>query len=85
MYSINFTKENTKFYLSLHYNDENSYLFVNGKEIYKFTAKYSEINPYALCIENISKDWSIDKIEKTSLKGYVYDLELIMMLFLFLI
>ena len=28
LYSINFTKENTKFCLSLHYNGENSYLFV---------------------------------------------------------
>ena len=31
--SINFTKENTEFYLSLHYNGANSYLFVNGTEI----------------------------------------------------
>ena len=30
-FSINFTKENTKFCLSLHYNADNSYLFVNGK------------------------------------------------------
>ena len=28
LYSINFTKENTKFCLSLHYNGANSYLFV---------------------------------------------------------
>ena len=31
LYSINFTKENTKFCLSLHYNGANSYLFVNSK------------------------------------------------------
>ena len=31
-FNINFTKRNTEFCLSLHYND-NSYLFVNGKEI----------------------------------------------------
>ena len=30
LYSINFIKENTKFCLSLHYNEANSYLFVNG-------------------------------------------------------
>ena len=47
MYSVNFTKTNTKFCLSLHYNGSNSYLFVNGIEIHKFTAKDSEINPYA--------------------------------------
>ena len=44
MYSINFTKENTKFSLSLHYNGADSYLFVNGREIIKFKAKDSEIN-----------------------------------------
>ena len=46
LYSINFTKENTKFCLSLHYNGANSYLFVNGTEIIKFKAKDSEITPY---------------------------------------
>ena len=29
-FSINFRKSNTKFCLSLHYNADNSYLFVNG-------------------------------------------------------
>ena len=33
LYLINFTKENTKFCLSLHYNGANIYLFVNGTEI----------------------------------------------------
>ena len=28
--SINFTENNKKFCLSLHYNEDNSYLFVNG-------------------------------------------------------
>ena len=32
-FSINFTKSKIKFCLSLHYNADNSYLFVNGKEI----------------------------------------------------
>ena len=31
LYSINFTKQNTKLCLSLHYNGANSYLFVNSK------------------------------------------------------
>ena len=43
MYLINFTVTKKKFCLSLHYNGENSYLFVNGTEIYKFKAKNSEI------------------------------------------
>ena len=32
--NINFSKANTKFCLSLHYNAANSYLFVNGKQEY---------------------------------------------------
>ena len=35
-FSIDFTKTDTKLYLSLHYNDNNSYLFVNEKQILKF-------------------------------------------------
>ena len=42
MYSINFTVTNIKFCLSLHYNEANSYLFVNGTEIYKCKVKDSE-------------------------------------------
>ena len=45
MYSPNFTVDNKRFCLSFHYNGDNSYLFVNGKEIHKFKAKYSEIVP----------------------------------------
>ena len=73
MYSINFTKENTKFCLSLHYNGANIYLFVNGTEIIKFKAKDSEINLYELCLGKISKGWSVYNMKKTGLKGYVYD------------
>ena len=71
--SINFTKQNTKFCLSFHYNETNSYLLVNGKEIIKFKAKDSEIEAYPMCLGNISKDWSIDKMKKTALKGYIFD------------
>ena len=55
LYSINFTKENTKFCLRLHYNGANSYLFVNDTEIIKFKAKDPEIPAYPLCLGNISK------------------------------
>ena len=58
---------------SLHYNGANSYLFVNGAEIYKFKAKDSEIVASPLCLENISKDWSTDNMKKTGSNGYVYD------------
>ena len=65
MYSINFTVTKKKFCLSLHYNGANSYLFVNGTEIYKFKAKDSKIAPSPLCLANISKDWSADNMKKT--------------------
>ena len=48
--SINFTS--TKF------------LFVNGTEMYKFKAKYSEIVATPLCLGNILNDWSVDNIKK---------------------
>ena len=64
LYSINFTKKNTKVCLSLHYNGANSYLFVNSKQIIKFEAKDSEILTYSLCLGNISKDWSHDNMKK---------------------
>ena len=40
-FSVNFSKANTKFGLSLHYNADNSYLFVNGKEFFKFKSDNS--------------------------------------------
>ena len=70
MYSINFTVTKKKFCLSLHYNGGNSYLFVNGTEIIKFKAKDSAIIASPLCLGNISKDWSTDKMKKTGLTGY---------------
>ena len=72
-YSINFTEENTKFCLSLHYIGANSYLVVNGTEIIKFKAKDFETTPYPQCLGNISKEWSVDNMKKPGLKGYVYD------------
>ena len=73
MYSINFTAAKKKFCLSLHYNKENSYLFVNGTEIIKFKAKDSEIRQYSLCLGTISKDWSQYNMKKTGFIGYIYD------------
>ena len=74
MYSINFTVKKKKFCFSLHYNGANSYLFVNGTEIYKFKANDSEIAASPLCLGNISKDWSTDNMKKTGFSVYVYDL-----------
>ena len=73
MYSISFTLTKNKFYLSLHQNGANSYLFVNSTEIYKFKGKDSEILVGLICLGNISKDWSVDNMKRTGFTGYVYD------------
>ena len=73
LHSVTFTKENTKFCSSFHYNGANSYLLVNGTEIIIFKAKDSEITAYPLCLGSISNDWSIYNMKKTGLKDYVYD------------
>ena len=73
MYSINFTVTNKNICLSLYYNGAKSCLFVNGREIYKFKAKDSEILVGPICLGNISKDWSVDNMKKTGFTGYVYD------------
>ena len=66
LYSINCTNKNTKFCLSLHYDGGNGYLSVNGIEIIKFKAKDSEILAYSLCLGNISKAWTNDKMKKNN-------------------
>ena len=63
-YLINFTENNNKLCLSLHYNGANSYLFVNGTEIHKFRAKGSEIVATPLCLGNISKYRTVDNVKK---------------------
>ena len=64
MYSINFTVTKNKFCLSLHYNGANSYLLVNGTEIYQFRSKDSAIVATPLCLGNILRDCSADYMKK---------------------
>ena len=51
----------------------NSYLFVNGTEIHKFTVKDSMVVPDNLCLENISKKFSVSNMKKTGFNGCSYD------------
>ena len=68
---INFTKSNGKLCLSLHYNEGNSFLFVNATKIYQFKAKDSKIKKYPLCLGNISKNFTAINMKKLGLSGYV--------------
>ena len=72
VYSINFSATKKRLFLSLHYNGDNSYLFVNGKEIVKFKEKDSEIVEDPIFLGNISKDFSESNMKKTGLYGSVY-------------
>ena len=73
IYSTNFTVDNKKFCLSLHYNGDNSYLFVNSKEIHKFKTKDSEIAGYPLCLGGLSKGFEVGYMRTSGLIRYVYD------------
>ena len=72
MYSPNSTVDNKIFCLSLHYNGDNSYLFVNGKEVTKFKAKDSELMKYPICLGGLSKDYNRNSRKSTGLYGNGY-------------
>ena len=70
-YPNNFTQSGKRFVLSLHYNGNNSSLFVDATNVCQYKAKISEIKNYTLCLGNISKDVTINNMTKTGLKGVV--------------
>ena len=69
-FSINFSKANTTFCLSLHYNADNNYLFVNGKEIFKFKAHNKNDNfPTQFCHGSTSNGFSATESREVTLNG----------------
>ena len=59
--------------MSLHYNLDNSYLFVDGKEIYKIKANNGSVNfPTQFYLGNISSGFVAVESRGLSLKGNVY-------------
>ena len=76
-FDINFSKANTKFCLSLHFNADNSYLFVNGNEIFQLKADNKTVNfPTQFCLGSISNGFSNTESREVSLNGNVYDFSL---------
>ena len=69
----NFTDFGKKIVLSLHYNGDNSYLFVNGRQELKFKAKTDQLVKEKLCIGNLSDQWTTSESEKTGKYGKIYD------------
>ena len=73
-FSIDFSKANTKLCLSLHYNGDNSYLSVNGKETYKFKADNKNVDfPTQLCLGSISNKFGPIDSREVVLEGNLYN------------
>ena len=73
VYSQNFTPPSKKFVLSLHYNGDDSYLFVNGKQELKLKCKTEHLVKEKLCLGNLSDQWTTSESEKTGLHGNIYN------------
>ena len=73
-FSINFSKTNIMFCLSLHYNGDPSYLFVNEKEAFKFKVNNRNANfPTQLCLRILSNGFGATENREAILKRNVYD------------
>ena len=69
----NFTDLGKKFVLSLHYNGDDSYLFVNGRQELKFKCKTDQLVKEKLCLGNLSDQWTTSESRKTGLYGNIYE------------
>ena len=69
----NSTDFGKNYMLSLHYNSDDSYLFVNGRQELKFNCKTDQLVKEKLCIGNLSDQWTTSESEKTGVYGKIYD------------
>ena len=84
IFSQNFTQVNKKNVLRLHYNGDDSYLFVNGKQELKLKAKDDQIVKEILRLGNISDDWTAANAQKQGF-GVKYMILLLIILVLTLV
>ena len=66
-YWRNFTDPGKIIVVSLRYNGDKSYFFVNGRQELKFKAKTDQLVKEKLCIGNLSDQWTASESEKTGL------------------
>ena len=60
--------------MSLNYNADNSYLFFNEKEIFKFKSDNKNVSfPTQFCLGSVSNGFSATESREVSLNGNVYD------------
>ena len=82
-FSINFSKAKVEFCVSLNYYSGNTYLFVNGKEIYKFKAIDKNVNfPSQFCSRRISNRFDYVDSEEVYLEEMFMIFRSIIMLFI---
>ena len=72
-YWRNFTDPGKNCLISLHYNGDESYFFVNGRQELKFKTKTDQLVKEKLCIGILSDQWTASESEKTGLYGNIYD------------
>ena len=70
---VNPREQDKKIVLSLHYNGDNLYLFVNGIKQIQFTASDQSAFKGLLAIGNVTKDFSITYQKRTGRHGDIYD------------
>ena len=73
IYKTNFVTHSKKFVLSLHFNGNNSYLFVNGTQELQFKSSVNYLDRNLLCLGSISSGWTQTNSTKTGLYGNVYE------------
>ena len=60
--------------MSLHYDADDSYLFVTGKEIFKFKVNNKNVNfPTQFCLGSLSNGFSATGSREVPLNRNVYD------------
>ena len=69
----NFTDPGKKFVLRLHYNGDESYLFINSRQELKLKCKTDQLVKEKLCLGNLSDQWTTNESKKTGLYGNIYD------------
>ena len=57
----------------MHYNGDESYFFVNGRQGLKFKVKTDQLVKEKSSIGNLSDQWTTSESEKTGLNGNIYD------------
>ena len=63
-YLINFTQLRKRFVLSLHYNGNKNFSFVNATKMCQFKVKDSETKDYNFWLGNLLKDFTINNMKK---------------------